>query len=67
MEARLREVLAVPEGRSCRLWHRYMTNTYELLEKPQQTLQDVGLFTGQVQHFGMRTCPVTCVCVCVCV
>ena len=50
MEARLREVLAVPEGRSCRLWHGYMTNTYELLEKPQQTLQDVGLFTGQVHH-----------------
>ena len=28
--------------------HRYMTNTYELLSNSSQTLQDAGLYNGQV-------------------
>ena len=32
----------------CRIWHRYMTHSYELLSSSNQTLQDAGLYSGQV-------------------
>ena len=38
----------VPAETECRLWQRYMTNTYELLSELSQTISDAGLCGGQV-------------------
>ena len=44
----MREHFQVPKEAECRVWHRYMSSTYEELNKPEQTLQDAGLYAGQV-------------------
>ena len=43
LEATLREVYAIPADTPCRVWHRYMSHTYDLLSDPSQTLQHAGL------------------------
>ena len=48
LEAILKEEFKVEKDAECRIWHRFMTHTYELLSNPSQTLQDVGLYNGQV-------------------
>lgn len=48
LEQSLRDLYEVDSSTECRVWHRYMTHTYELLSKPDQTLQDAGLYNGQV-------------------
>ena len=53
LEAELRSVFSVPQEVECRVRHRYMTNTYELLTSPTQTLQDAGLYNGQVRDQGV--------------
>ena len=35
----------VPDSAECRLWQRYMTNTYELLTKTNKTVSEAGLLT----------------------
>ena len=49
----MRELFNVPKEAECKVWHRYMTSTYEELNKPEQTLQDAGLYAGQVNQ-GME-------------
>ena len=44
----MRGIFNIPPPARCRVWHRYMTHTYELLPNPQQTVQEVGLYNGQV-------------------
>ena len=44
----MKEIFSVAKDTECRMWHRYMTNTYELLKNPSQTVQDAGLYNGQV-------------------
>ena len=46
----MREVFSIDEKKEVRLWNKYMTNTYEHLGKPQNTVQDAGLYPGQVGH-----------------
>ena len=46
-------MFSVPQEVGCRVWHRYMTNTYELLATPTQALQDAGLYNGQVSDQGV--------------
>nr|XP_032810117.1 ubiquitin carboxyl-terminal hydrolase 15-like isoform X1 [Petromyzon marinus] len=48
IEKEMRKLFHIPEEKETRLWNKYMTNTYEPLNKPEKTLQDVGLFQGQV-------------------
>ena len=48
LEAVLKEEFKVERDAECRVWHRFMTNTYELLSNSSQTLQDAGLYNGQV-------------------
>ena len=48
LEAVLRKEFEVEEAVECRVWHRFMTHTYELLASHPQTLQDAGLYNGQV-------------------
>jgi ubiquitin carboxyl-terminal hydrolase 4/11/15 len=49
LEAALKKEFEVEEDAECRVWHRFMTHTYELLSNRSQTLQDVGLYNGQVK------------------
>ena len=49
LEQELKETFSVDKDSECRVWHRYMTNTYELLNNSSQTLQDAGLYNGQVR------------------
>ena len=61
----MKQLYNIPEEKECRLWHKYMLNTYDLLNKLDETIQDAGLHTNQV-----CVCVyvfVVCVCVCVCV
>ena len=44
----MREIFNVPEDRETRIWNKYMSNTYELLTKKEQSIQDCGLYNGQV-------------------
>jgi ubiquitin carboxyl-terminal hydrolase 4/11/15 len=48
LKAVVRKEFDVEENAECRVWHRVMTRTYELLSNRSQTLQDAGLYNGQV-------------------
>ena len=51
VQARMCSLFEVPIETECRLWQRYMTNTYELLPKLSATISDAGLYGGQVGMF----------------
>jgi ubiquitin carboxyl-terminal hydrolase 4/11/15 len=51
LEAVLRKEFEVEEDAECRVWYRFMTHTYELLSNRSQTLQDAGLYNGQVLYY----------------
>ena len=44
----MRHMFDIPKEAECRLWQRYMTNRFELLSTSRQTLEDVGIYGGQV-------------------
>ncbi|XP_062329027.1 ubiquitin carboxyl-terminal hydrolase 4 [Osmerus eperlanus] len=48
IEKEMRLLFEIPSGSETRLWNKYMSNTYEQLNKPDSTVQDAGLFQGQV-------------------
>ena len=48
LELLLKQTFSISEDAECRVWHRYMTDTYELLNNSSQTLQDAGLYNEQV-------------------
>ncbi|KAL3853771.1 hypothetical protein ACJMK2_017284 [Sinanodonta woodiana] len=48
LEKEMRRTFNIDEKKEVRLWNRYTTNTYEQLTKPDKTLQDAGLYQGQV-------------------
>ena len=50
----VKQLYNIPEEKECRLWHKYMLSTYDLLSKLDETIQDAGLYKNQV-----------CVCPCV--
>lgn len=45
----MRKLFEIPNEKEVRLWNRYMSNTYEHLSKLDNTLQDAGLYQGQVR------------------
>ena len=47
LETVMKEEFNVERDAECRVWHRFMT-TYELLSNHSQTLQEAGLYNGQV-------------------
>lgn len=53
LEAAIREEFQVDQAAECRVWHRFMTLVYELLSNSSQTLQDAGLYNGQVSRNGV--------------
>ena len=44
----MREEFHISQDTEVRLWNKYMSNTYEPLTKPDNTIQDAGLYQGQV-------------------
>ncbi|ESO84311.1 hypothetical protein LOTGIDRAFT_132462 [Lottia gigantea] len=48
LEKRMKKEYNIPEEKEVRIWNRYMSNTYEHLSKMENTLQDSGLYPGQV-------------------
>uniref|UniRef100_A0A8C6UTX6 Ubiquitin carboxyl-terminal hydrolase 15 n=1 Tax=Neogobius melanostomus TaxID=47308 RepID=A0A8C6UTX6_9GOBI len=41
IEKEMRNLFSIPDERETRLWNRYMSNTFEPLNKPDSTIQDV--------------------------
>lgn len=46
----MRKLFSIPEEKETRLWNKYMSNTFEPLNKPDSTIQDAGLYQGQVKR-----------------
>lgn len=49
----MRKLFSIPDEKETRLWNRYMSNTFEPLNKPDSTIQDAGLYQGQVGTFDV--------------
>ena len=75
----MKQLHNIPEEKECRLWHKYMLSTYDLLSKLDETIQDAGLYTNQVcacmwvqacmhtyVYAFVHECVYLCICVCVC-
>ncbi|XP_045712760.1 ubiquitin carboxyl-terminal hydrolase 4 isoform X2 [Phyllostomus hastatus] len=48
IEKKMRKLFNIPAERETRLWNKYMNNSYEQLSKLDNTVQDAGLYQGQV-------------------
>ncbi|XP_074952299.1 ubiquitin carboxyl-terminal hydrolase 4 isoform X2 [Phalacrocorax aristotelis] len=48
VEKEMRKLFNIPAEKETRLWNRYMSNAYEQLSELDTTVQDVGLYQGQV-------------------
>ncbi|KAG9335217.1 hypothetical protein JZ751_005572, partial [Albula glossodonta] len=48
IEKEMRKLFSIPDEKETRLWNKYMSNTFEPLSKPDSTIQDAGLYQGQV-------------------
>lgn len=57
IEKEMRKLFSIPDAKETRLWNRYMTNTFEPLNKPDSTIQDAGLYQGQVGMFQVFIFP----------
>uniref|UniRef100_A0A3Q1HYF7 Ubiquitin carboxyl-terminal hydrolase n=1 Tax=Anabas testudineus TaxID=64144 RepID=A0A3Q1HYF7_ANATE len=52
IEKEMRKLFNITDEKETRLWNRYMSNTFEPLNKPDSTIQDAGLYQGQVGHLS---------------
>uniref|UniRef100_A0A8C0G0N8 Ubiquitin carboxyl-terminal hydrolase n=1 Tax=Chelonoidis abingdonii TaxID=106734 RepID=A0A8C0G0N8_CHEAB len=52
IEKEIRKIFNIPNEKETRLWNKYMSNTFEPLNKPDSTIQDAGLYQGQVLSPG---------------
>ncbi|NWI13996.1 UBP4 hydrolase, partial [Crypturellus soui] len=48
IEKEMRKLFNIPAEKETRLWNRYMSNAYEQLSKLDSTVQDAGLYQGQI-------------------
>lgn len=48
------EKFDIPDDVEVRLWIKYMLNTFELLNKREQTLQEAGFYSGQIVMIETR-------------
>lgn len=46
----MKKVFNITADTETRLWNKYMSNSCELLANMEQTVQDVGLYQGQVRQ-----------------
>ena len=44
----MRKLFNIADDTETRVWNKYMSNTYEHLSKKENTVQDAGLYQGQV-------------------
>ncbi len=56
IENQMRKLFDIGEDTETRLWNKYMSNTYEHLNKKENTVQDAGLYQGQVGWLQLRSC-----------
>ncbi|KAH3786826.1 hypothetical protein DPMN_164938 [Dreissena polymorpha] len=54
LEVAIRRQFNINEDKEVRIWNRYMTNMYEPLNKKKNTLQDAGLYSGQIVVIEQR-------------
>uniref|UniRef100_A0A3B3Q289 Ubiquitin carboxyl-terminal hydrolase n=1 Tax=Paramormyrops kingsleyae TaxID=1676925 RepID=A0A3B3Q289_9TELE len=61
IEKEMRSLFGITKDQETRLWNKYMSNTYEQLNKPDSTVQDAGLFQGQCvpPKFALRSSTTT--------
>uniref|UniRef100_A0A8B9T127 Ubiquitin carboxyl-terminal hydrolase n=1 Tax=Anas platyrhynchos TaxID=8839 RepID=A0A8B9T127_ANAPL len=57
IEKEMRKLFNIPAEKETRLWNRYMSNTFEQLSKPDSTVQDAGLYHGQVRGISPPPSP----------
>lgn len=50
----MRETFDIPDDEEVRLWKKYMSNTFELLNKREQTLQEADFYSGQIMVIETR-------------
>lgn len=50
----MREKFDIPDDEEVRLWKKYMSNTFELLNKREQTLQEADFYSGQIMVIETR-------------
>uniref|UniRef100_A0A8C1MQ24 ubiquitinyl hydrolase 1 n=1 Tax=Cyprinus carpio TaxID=7962 RepID=A0A8C1MQ24_CYPCA len=48
IEREMRKLFSVPDEKEARLWGKYMSNSWEPLNNLNSTIQDAGLYQGQV-------------------
>lgn len=48
----MRKLFNIPAKKETRLWNRYLGDTYEALSNPDSTIQDAGLYQGQVRDIS---------------
>ncbi|XP_067138793.1 ubiquitin carboxyl-terminal hydrolase 15-like isoform X2 [Centruroides vittatus] len=48
IEQEMRKIFKIPADKETRLWNKYSVNTYEHLNNKESTVQDAGLYQGQV-------------------
>ena len=46
----MKKAFNIPEDTETRVWNKFMTNSCELLTNLEQTVQDAGLYQGQVRR-----------------
>ncbi|XP_069792713.1 ubiquitin carboxyl-terminal hydrolase 4 isoform X2 [Narcine bancroftii] len=54
IEKEMRKLFNISAEKEARLWNRYMTNAYEPLNKLDNTVQDAGLYQGQLLVIELR-------------
>lgn len=50
----MREIFGISDDVEVRLWNKYRTNTNELLNKREQTVQEAGLYSDQLVRIEER-------------
>eukprot|EP00057_Strongylocentrotus_purpuratus_P021281 XP_011675755.1 PREDICTED: ubiquitin carboxyl-terminal hydrolase 4 isoform X2 [Strongylocentrotus purpuratus] len=48
IEKEMKRLFNIEDEKETRIWNKYMSNTYEQLSKKENTVQDAGLYQGQV-------------------
>ncbi|XP_024067125.1 ubiquitin carboxyl-terminal hydrolase 4 [Terrapene carolina triunguis] len=54
IEKQMRQLFNIPSEKETRLWSRYMSNAYEQVSNLDSTVQDAGLYHGQVLLIEMK-------------
>ena len=52
----MRRLFQIESVKEVRLWSRYLSNTYELLDMKAASLQDAGLYRDQVESLAVPLC-----------